>query len=102
MDRAGNLVGDEYKDLIKADKHGPIICMGMKELNHNILLPDGTVVLCCNDFSLQHVLGNLLEQSYNDIMDSEIIKKIKHAMLNDDGSKTLLCRKYAYAKELQK
>lgn len=100
MDRAGNLVGDEYKDLIKADKHGPIICMGMKELNHNILLPDGTVVLCCNDFSLQHVLGNLLEQSYSDIMNSTIIKNIKQAMLNDDGSKTLLCRKCAYAKEL--
>lgn len=100
IDRAGNLVGDEYKDLTKADKHGPIICSGMKELNHNVLLPDGTVVLCCNDFSLQHVLGNLLEEQYSDIMNSKIIKNIKKAMLNDDGSKDLLCRKCAYAKEL--
>lgn len=100
IDRAGNLVGDEYKDLTKADKHGPIICSGMKELNHNVLLPDGTVVLCCNDFSLQHVLGNLLEEEYSDIMNGKIIKSIKNAMLNDDGSKDLLCRKCAYAKEL--
>ena len=28
-------------------------------LNRNVLLPDGTVLLCCMDYNMDHVLGNL-------------------------------------------
>lgn len=100
MDRAGNLVGEEFADLAKADRHGPIICTGMNKLNHNVLLPDGTMVLCCNDFSLQHELGNLLNQNYDEIMNGEMIKYVEHAMKNDDGT-PVLCRKCTYAKEIK-
>jgi len=32
-----------------------------------VLLPDGRVVSCCNDFRLQNIWGNLFEQSWDDI-----------------------------------
>jgi len=32
------------------------------------MLPDGTVIMCCNDYSMSGVLGNLLEQSWDSIV----------------------------------
>lgn len=64
-DRAGNL---ENKDNKLASKHlsGKIACSRSRILNHNVLLPDGSLVLCCNDFGLDYVLGNLNTDTYDD------------------------------------
>lgn len=62
IDRAGNL------DLAWCEKRNlknPICTCS--NYNQNVLLPDGTVVLCCMDYSMQHVSGNLLEQDYKDL-----------------------------------
>lgn len=76
--RAGNLSKEEqYKpelielrDKIQKRYVGELdITCGCDEgLYHNILLPNGDVVLCCMDYSLNHVLGNLFNQEYNDII----------------------------------
>jgi radical SAM protein with 4Fe4S-binding SPASM domain len=91
-DRAGNLSGD---DLIKAtgDRSGKFTCSHVGwEMQHNVLLPDGRCVVCCMDFGLKHVLGNLITQSYDNINNSDEKKKLQRAM---DGDSTLdvLCRK---------
>ena len=66
MDRAGNLKGDGL--ITKKQEKGRLSCSDCGEaLNKNILLPDGTVLLCCMDFGMKHVLGNLLTQSYEEI-----------------------------------
>ena len=62
-------------------------CMRMKV---NILLPNGDVVLCCNDYSQKHILGNLLSSDYESLFKSdEYIKVLKG--LKDD-SLDILCR----------
>ena len=35
---------------------------------HNITLPNGDVSLCCMDYGLEHIIGNLLEQDYEDVI----------------------------------
>lgn len=96
-DRAGNL-DEKDKALEHAEyKTGSIFCERADDLNHFILLPDGTVVLCCNDFGMQHVMGNLLSQTYEDIMRGEPMRYLKRAMKLDD-SLPCLCRKCIYAK----
>ena len=42
---------------------------------HNVLLPDGTLQLCCQDYGLEEPLGNLLHIDYPDIFETENFKK---------------------------
>lgn len=39
------------------------------ELKQNILMPNGDVILCCMDYGMKHVLGNLLTQSYESLFE---------------------------------
>lgn len=96
LDRAGNLSGSNL--VCKQVKHGKISCSvcGTK-LNKNELLPDGTVLLCCMDYGLKHILGNLKEQSYDEIMMGPEMQQIKEGM-EYDFRKEILCRYCSCAK----
>lgn len=96
-DRAGNLENTDG-NLTAVSTTGKIYCSRSMNINHNVLLPDGTVVLCCNDFGMKHVLGNLLENSYEDIIQSDELRQVKRGM-NIDESIPIICRKCMYAKE---
>lgn len=95
-DRAGNL-DNKDNNLTMADVHGKLYCTRSVNINHNVLLPDGTVVLCCNDFGMKHVLGNLLTQSYENIINGQAINEIKKAM-NLECNIDIICRKCMFAK----
>jgi FkbM family methyltransferase len=43
-------------------------CNCAEKLYHAVLLPNGEVTLCCMDYNLNHVLGNLYKQSFEAIM----------------------------------
>lgn len=58
--------------------------------NQNVLLPNGDVVLCCMDFRLKHKLGNLFQNSYDELMISPEVEQIKKS-LNDESIDSL-CR----------
>ena len=60
---------------------GGYYCNRALRMNHNVLLPNGDVVLCCMDFGMQHVLGNLKRQSYEEIMQGREMRKIKQELL---------------------
>lgn len=63
--RAGNLEGKP-----PINKRKPVKCDPTEGLmDHSVLLPNGDVVLCCMDWGLEHVIGNLLEDTYEDIQD---------------------------------
>jgi hypothetical protein len=72
--RAGNLIGERLlKPELKDQKfltmdHGnkSMTCGCPERLYHNIMLPNGDVSLCCMDYSLDNIVGNLFEQDYND------------------------------------
>lgn len=95
-DRAGNIEDDELKhiDCIR----GAIECIPSQKMNRNVLLPDGTVVLCCSDFGLKHQLGNLLVDQYETIMEGSAMQQIREACY--DEKMPLLCRKCVWAKKL--
>lgn len=77
-DRAGNLSREailkpellEVKDLYMTTpkSNESMTCFCQERLYHNVVLPNGNVVLCCMDYSLEGILGNLYEQDYDDIM----------------------------------
>lgn len=75
--RAGNLLGEaqlkpevkevwnEFKSIYHEDEK---TCGCIEDLYHNILLPNGEVSLCCMDYNLEEILGNLYTQEYDDIL----------------------------------
>jgi hypothetical protein len=48
----------------------PVSCSFTPFYDHNVLLPNGDVVLCCMDYSLKHKIGNLIESDYFSIFGS--------------------------------
>jgi FkbM family methyltransferase len=76
--RAGNLLGESIlkpellnlKDEYKSVYHGKhqMTCGCLEKLYHNVMLPNGDVSLCCMDYGLKHILGNLFEQDYEEVI----------------------------------
>lgn len=95
IDRAGNLTDDAVAEHVH--NTGAIYCPKSPELRRNILLPDGTLVLCCMDFGLQHPIGNLLEQTYDEIRQSDAFTRIMHMM--DEQDSKIICRSCSIAKK---
>lgn len=98
FDRAGNL---EYEELPKTKPKGRIRCMAGSATNIGIwtpeVLPDGTVTLCCMDYGMQHVLGNLVRQEWKEIAEGEEYQKILKGF--EDDSINNLCRSCSGARE---
>jgi hypothetical protein len=113
MDRTGE-VHPDLKDLVgqlgsffiwsRADNvenvydggrvNGEIICRAMPKLNHNVILPNGDVQLCCMDYGLRHTLGNLITDDHESLFKSEEFIRVKELMENDSGEseEEILCR----------
>lgn len=76
--RAGNLLGeailkpelDKIKHRFKHMDHGDnkMTCGCDEKLYHNVVLPNGDVSLCCMDYGLEQILGNLYTDNYEDII----------------------------------
>jgi len=98
-DRAGNLETAK-KELYVS---GRIVCYHGSEKQVGgwtpVMLPDGRLVLCCQDYGMKHVLGNLINQTWNEIIEGEEYKKIIRGW--DDDSIDTLCRKCGDAKRLE-
>ena len=96
-DRAGNL-DPGAKNLAHVTKRGRIRCSRAAGMNHFVLLPDGSLALCCNDFALKHIVGNLNVSSYAEIMRGPEMERLRKAMSADFGD-GIICRKCYFAVE---
>ena len=93
ISRAGNveIVKNNFKR-----KLGPLVCHRGSyadledRLDVNVLLPNGDVSLCCNDYGLQNILGNLLKTDYASLFQSDAFKKIREKMKSHDSD--IICR----------
>lgn len=95
VDIAGNIKKEEIYE--NNNHEGAIECVKSPEFHRNVLLPDGTLVLCCMDFGLKHELGNLLYNSYNEIVNGKVLRDIKDNMKNGGN---VLCRKCSDARHI--
>ena len=74
-DRAGN-VDDRPHKTLRPDY--PIRCATSgKAMNHNVLLPNGDVIMCCMDYGMTGLFGNLFEQSYDEVLNSPTAKAMR-------------------------
>ncbi|MCP9849822.1 radical SAM/SPASM domain-containing protein [Cyanobium sp. Morenito 9A2] len=71
--RSGNLEKQGVSESFQAASHdGPVICGRDEYIYNNVMLPNGDIVLCCQDYHLDHVLGNIFEQSFSDLLPSPL------------------------------
>jgi hypothetical protein len=54
----------------------PLTCRSTPFYDRNVLLPNGDIVLCCMDYNLKHIIGNLLTQTYEEIFAGEKLAEI--------------------------
>ncbi|HPZ07696.1 MAG TPA: radical SAM protein [Candidatus Eremiobacteraeota bacterium] len=80
-------------------KEGFITCgrFGYR-LNNNVLLPNGDVLLCCMDYGMQHILGNILTSDYRSLFKNSEFYKLLKGMNNDKMD--ILCRYCESAKKV--
>ncbi len=84
--RAGNVPLN--KVAVPVRKRKVLGCV--RGIHRNVLLPNGNVLLCCNDWGMRHVLGNLLICDYVDLFTSQEFLKVKRGMHCDSAD--ILCK----------
>lgn len=90
-DRAGNVEGRPHRGINPLQR---LFCVTSgKAMDHNVLLPDGTVIMCCMDYGMTGIFGNLFTQTYEEVLHSEAARK-KRGTLNEGES---ICRHCANA-----
>lgn len=96
MDRGGNLDTDE---VLHYESKAPLRCQFCdNRLDCNIVLPNGDVLICCMDYGLEYVFGNLLESGYEKIVDGNVANSVKKSMIY--GENSIICNRCSFAKEL--
>ena len=78
--RAGNIGHSEKRECL-------LQCC--RDWGRHVLLPDGRVVLCCMDYGLKHVIGNLLDCRFEELQGDEY-NRIIEAMADPESD--ILCR----------
>jgi len=96
LSRAGNIDNENIAQQITLKK-GKLTCR-YDRFYGNILLPNGDVLLCCMDYAMKHIIGNLVSSNYKSLFDSAEFRKVKKGLTND--SMDLLCRKCSFSKEI--
>ena len=68
-DRAGNVEGRPH---INIGPEGNLWCITSgRAMDHNVLLPNGDVLMCCMDYGMTGMFGNLFTQTYDEVLNSE-------------------------------
>ena len=94
ISRAGALSEDQINaEGIQTYKNAfSLSCAATPYYDHNVLLPNGDVALCCMDYELKHVLGNLKSMNYKDLYKSQTIKELKDINKTSEFSKCSICK----------
>jgi len=76
-------------------KYGPLLCTrafknGVNTLDDNVLLPNGDVCLCCNDYGMDHVIGNLVSSDYSSLFQSKEFQNVRDKLSQYDSD--IMCR----------
>lgn len=90
-DRAGNVEERPHRT-IGTDRHLKCMTSG-RAMDHNVLLPNGQVLMCCMDYGMTGVFGNLFEQSYEEVIHSKEAERMRATLIKGES----ICRHCANA-----
>lgn len=74
-DRAGNV---ECRPHITLPTDRMLYCItSERNMDHNVLLPNGEVIMCCMDYGMTGRFGNLFTQSYEEVINSKAANEMR-------------------------
>jgi hypothetical protein len=77
----------------RTPRHTAVVgCANTPLYDQNVLLPNGDVLLCCMDYSMKHVLGNLLQQDYYDLFTGTEINRLRRINMTPGFSDCSICK----------
>ncbi|MEY4263448.1 MAG: hypothetical protein RL373_16 [Pseudomonadota bacterium] len=69
-----------------------LTCASTPFYDRNVLLPNGDLVLCCMDYDLKHIIGNLLDQTYEEIFKGKPLLDLIAINEATDFNKCSICK----------
>jgi hypothetical protein len=69
-----------------------LTCRSTPFYDRNVLLPNGDVVLCCMDYDLKHIIGNLLKQTYDEVMQGKPLMDLTAINETPEFNKCSICK----------
>ncbi len=84
--RAGNVT-----HLTQIRNRGPLKCRPAPNLDENVLLPDGRLALCCSDWGLDHIIGDLTAQAWGEIHDGAALNEQRRKMNAGESCRCQSC-----------
>ena len=69
-----------------------LTCRSTPFYDRNVLLPNGDVVLCCMDYDLKHIIGNLLKQTYDEVMQGKPLMDLTAINEAPEFNKCSICK----------
>ena len=70
----------------------PVVCASTPFYDHNVLLPNGDVLLCAMDYGMKHVIGNLLQSGYWELFGSAELARVRSENQKPGFSKCSICK----------
>ena len=95
-DEMNNRAGNVHFLKSNQKQFGPLVCARDTKLDlldivdDNVLLPNGDVALCCNDYGLQNIIGNLLELNYDSLYTNDKYQEFHKKLKSQDSN--VICR----------
>lgn len=77
-----------------------LTCRSTPFYDRNVLLPNGDVVLCCMDYNLKHIIGNLLTQTYEEIFKGKPLLDLIKINEEPNFSKCSICKACENVREI--
>lgn len=102
--RAENLNREKVDDSTiekPVEHYNPVVCRSTPFFDHNNLFPNGDLVLCCMDYSLDYVIGNLNDQDYYEIFSGKEMGEIRKKSMQLGYDKDFICKNCTNACELK-
>ena len=94
-DRAGSLDVDDLGEqpVERGERNlAALSCSFTPFYDHNVLLPNGDVVLCCMDYSIKHKIGNLILGNYHDLFASPVLTALRVENMKPDCGNSICKR----------
>lgn len=85
-DRAGNVEARPHMSL-RTDINLWCTTSG-RAMNHNVLLPNGDVLMCCMDYGMTGLFGNLFTQTYEEVLSSDVANEMRQTLTKGES----ICR----------
>ena len=67
-------------------------CTRDKDFSSNVMLPNGDLALCCMDYGLKHIVGNILTQTWEEVRQGQELARVKRLNQTLGYTDEVLCK----------